>query len=109
MVSPAALKVQEVAFLLKISPRSVYRRRWRLGGFYPLGLRCLRFPAGVVYACLEGAGERLAVSIPGRGQEVQQGMVSHQGGSQGSRGGAQGGIEEADKDPNRWGLLRVSK
>jgi len=109
MTAPEALTVSQVSKILNISPRSVYRKRWQLGGFYPLGLRCLRFPAGLVYACMEGSGERLAVSIPGRGQEVQQGMVSRQGGSQGSRGGAQGGIEEADKDPNRWGLLRVSK
>jgi hypothetical protein len=38
-MSSSLLTVEEVADLLKISPRAVYQYRQRLGGFYPFGIR----------------------------------------------------------------------
>lgn len=60
---------QEVADLLKISVRSVYRIRADLGGFYLPHLRVLRFRPEVVNACMErdgGAAGGIGFSTAGR-------------------------------------------
>ena len=77
--TPPLLTVKEAALLLKLSPRSIYRKARVLGGFYPLGLRCLRFRAEVIFNAMLAREEGLAVSIPVPGQKIQQSLVSYQG------------------------------
>lgn len=48
------LTPSDVAELLQISVRTVYDHSDRLGGFYPLGIRRLRFRPEGIYEHLEG-------------------------------------------------------
>ena len=48
----------EVAQLLQISIRTVYAQARRLGGFYPAGIRALRFRREAIYAFMEGPQNR---------------------------------------------------
>jgi len=48
------LTVKDVAKLLQISPRTVYDNARSLGGFYPAGLRVLRFSAEVIGGHISG-------------------------------------------------------
>ena len=72
------LTVQEVAELLRVDVRTVYDHRLKLGGFYPAGIRVLRFRRDVIEQILEGPGrERFdaLVSAPRkpRGRPFQKG------------------------------------
>lgn len=51
------MSVQEVADLLQISPKSVYKHALALGGFHPAGVRCLRFHPEVIHDCLQRQAE----------------------------------------------------
>ena len=46
--------VDEVAELLKIPKRTVYKHARRLGGFYPAGIKVLRFRKQVIDEILYG-------------------------------------------------------
>ena len=46
------LSVKDVAELLNMSPRMVYEHKRELGGFYPAGIRILRFHPEANYVCL---------------------------------------------------------
>ena len=62
------LTPNEVAQLLQLSMRTVYAQSHRLGGFYPAGIRALRFRREDIYAIMEGPQERtleVPVSTPG--------------------------------------------
>ena len=50
------LTVKDVAGLLQIKERTVYDNRKALGGFYPAGIKVLRFRAEVIYGIMEGQG-----------------------------------------------------
>ena len=55
----------DVASLLQISVRTVYEHAGRLGGFYPLGIRRLRFRPEGINEYLERQKEGvLAVRVP---------------------------------------------
>jgi len=108
------LTTQEVANLLQLSPRTVYKKRAALGGFYPAGIKALRFPWRMIYGLLEGERQGLEVSVPVRGQGIQRhpgpgngDLVLDQGQGQGRRGGAEkrSHREEARKRDrfNLWG------
>lgn len=87
------LTPKDVASLLRISPRSIYRRVRELGGFW-LSPRMLRFTQEGIDAYLEGK-QRLAVQVP-----VSRARAS-------GRGGAQGGTKKdrTGQDPNRHGIF----
>gem|GEM_PF-3343057 len=60
------LSVKEVAEILNLSPRTIYDNARRLGGFYPAGIRVLRFNPEVIRGIMEGKGRmEVQVSIPG--------------------------------------------
>ncbi len=48
------LTPKQVAELLSISVRTVYDHSIRLGGFYPAGIKALRFRRDVIEAIMEG-------------------------------------------------------
>lgn len=58
------LTVKQVASLLQISTRTVYKRQKALGGFKPAGLGCVRFDPEVIIGILLGPrAETLATPI----------------------------------------------
>ena len=62
------LTPEEVAGLLQLSLRTIYANVRRLGGFYPAGIRALRFRREDIHAIMEGPQERtleVPVSTPG--------------------------------------------
>lgn len=60
---------KEVASLLNISVRTVYKNFRKLGGFYPAGMRVLRFRPDVIYGIMEGKG-RMEVQTPIQEEEI---------------------------------------
>ena len=63
----ALLTPEEVASLLQLSLRTIYANVRRLGGFYPAGIRALRFRREDSSAIMEGPQEltlEVPVSIP---------------------------------------------
>ena len=61
----------DVAKLLQISVRTVYDNKSRLGGFYPAGIKVLRFRQEVIDGILRGQGSgALEVPIRAQGQKL---------------------------------------
>jgi predicted DNA-binding transcriptional regulator AlpA len=74
------LTVPEVAQLLQLSESAVYFHSHRLGGFYPAGIRALRFRREDIYAIMEGSQERqLEVPVPTSGPTPQQDRIQNKG------------------------------
>jgi hypothetical protein len=72
------LTPEDVARLLQISVRTVYAQSHRLGGFYPVGIRALRFRREVINAIMEGSQEReISLSVPVPGASLQQDWLWH--------------------------------
>ncbi|MBM4275215.1 MAG: helix-turn-helix domain-containing protein [Deltaproteobacteria bacterium] len=103
----------EVAHLLQISLRTVYAQSRRLGGFYPAGIRALRFRREDIYAIMERPNRTLEVSISTSRQAIQPDRLQDQGRSPGRPGRASqrnqdGGRGTADPsivaDAIRFGL-----
>ena len=62
------LTPKDVSKLLKIGMSTVYDHANKLGGFYPAGIRVLRFKKDYVYGLLERSQDQkmeISVSIPG--------------------------------------------
>jgi len=51
---PRLLTPADVAELLQISEKTVYKNQRRLCGFYPAGIKVLRFREDVIYGIMEG-------------------------------------------------------
>jgi hypothetical protein len=63
------LTPKQVAELLSLSVRTVYDHSIRLGGFYPAGIKALRFRKDVIEAIMEGhtiTNNRPERAIPGK-------------------------------------------
>jgi hypothetical protein len=89
MMMTPLLTTSEVARLLYLSEKTVYAQRQRLDGFYPAGIRALRFRKEDIYAIMEGPQERqLAASISTSGPAPQQDRIQNEG-----RGPHQHGVE----------------
>ncbi len=56
IIKTQLLTPSDVAELLQISVRTVYDHARRLGGFYPAGIKVLRFRPEVIYGSVEGQG-----------------------------------------------------
>src|SRR5208337_1894845 len=69
------LTPQEVADLLQISIKSVYRHKNRLGGFYPAGIGSLRFSPEAINGVLAGQRQGVAVSVRAQGEGSFRPMV----------------------------------
>jgi predicted site-specific integrase-resolvase len=54
LTSPRLLTPAEVADLLQISVKTVYKNKRKLCGFYPAGIKVLRFREDVIYGIMEG-------------------------------------------------------
>ena len=88
------LTPEEVAQLLQISIRTVYAQARRLGGFYPAGIRALRFRREAIYAIMEGPQNRqLAVSVPASKVAQEQNRLQNQSRGSGRHGRAPQGAE----------------
>ena len=103
------LTVGDVATLLKISTRTVYKRQRELGGFKPAGLGCVRFDPEVINGILLGPrAEALEISLQAQrnqiyGKRLQDKERFRRGGSRTSKG-----IKDytpTERDP--FGLLRL--
>ena len=111
----ALLTPEEVAGLLKISTRTVYENGKRLGGFYPAGIKVLRFREGVIREFMEGQGKRnVEIQIPDQWKGLRGGRTQDEEGSQGCQGGKKEAtpgraVLSGDKDPNRHGLFGSRK
>lgn len=99
------LTPKDVARLLQISLSAVYKHSRRLGGFYPAGLRSVRFARETIYGFMEGQGSEvlvLPVSVPG--QAVRRQKFPNQERRCGSQGNQTKGSKESTNQ-NRHGLL----
>lgn len=87
------LNPQDVASLLNISLQTVYDNQKRLGGFFPAGIRVLRFREEVIRGYMEGQNNRdvqIQVRVPR--QAIRRRRVQDQSGSPNSAGrSAEGG------------------
>lgn len=100
------LKVKDVADLLSVSERTVYERSAELGGFYPAGIKVLRFSRKVIYGIMEGQDpQRLALRIPVQRETVRRGRPCKQAGSNiRKRNAPEGNQGRIKTDPSRHGL-----
>jgi Helix-turn-helix domain len=57
------LTVSDVAKFLQISERTVYDRARELGGFFPVGIRVLRFKPEIIYGDADAPGSLTMVSM----------------------------------------------
>lgn len=77
------LTPDDVAKLLQVSLRTVYANGKRLGGFYPAGIKVLRFREEVIREFMEGQGERnVEIHLPGQREGLRRGRTPDQSGSQ---------------------------
>jgi len=58
MASPQLLTPEEVASVLKISVRAVYKHKKSLCGIYPAGIKVLRFREDVINDIIQGQESR---------------------------------------------------
>ncbi len=98
---------REVARCLKISVRTVYNNKNRLGGFYPAGLGILRFREDLIYGIMEGQNTQgLEIQLPVSGKGLRRGRPSNQSRSQKGKGRSKsrGPKEYTKTNPARHGL-----
>ena len=100
------LTVKEVAALLNVDEGTVYAHKDDLGGFYPAGIRVLRFNPEVIYGYMAGQGQRaLAVSVRIPGGKNNRARIRYPARGGHRKGnplqGNQGGIKT---DPSHHGL-----
>lgn len=100
------LKPDEVANLLKLSVRTVYDNKHRLGGFYPGGIKALRFRAGTIYGIMEGQKTQgLAIQLPVQGENLCRRGPQNQGGCKDSpRVSERPGQDWRKTEPGHHGL-----
>ena len=59
------LTPQKVAELLSLSVRTIYDNHRKLGGFYPAGIKRLRFREDVIHGIMEGQNSQgLVLQVP---------------------------------------------
>jgi hypothetical protein len=86
---------------------ALHKYRQRLGGFYPFGIRVLRFRREEIYAHLE-RGRKLEIPVPVAGEKIFPAMIHNQGIGQGGNGEAKGATHSCRgaTDSDRHGLFR---
>ena len=104
--------VEEVAQILKVDIRTVYDHRKRLGGFYPAGIRVLRFRKEEIDGIVARPDTQgLEVRGPSQRQEADRRGIQDQGGGADSTGGRSKGRKAetqdrgAEKRCDPYGLL----
>ncbi|HCY83945.1 MAG TPA: hypothetical protein DHV36_02290 [Desulfobacteraceae bacterium] len=95
----------EVAELLQISEKTVYKHRSKLCGFKPAGLGVLRFRQEVIYGIMEGQDpQRLVLQFPVSDPNVcRPGLQNQSRGQDRQRRKKKAG--QRPKDRNRHGLF----
>jgi hypothetical protein len=95
----------QVAALLQISVRTVYAEKHRFGGFYPAGLKVLRFPPEVINGIISGQGQGVALRFYGGREEIHQSMVPDKSrGNERKRNPQKRSAEEIREASIRFGL-----
>jgi hypothetical protein len=105
------LSVKEVADLLNVSPRTVYDYSKVLGGFYPAGIKVLRFNQEVICGYMEGQIPKgLVLQIPTLGEGIwKSGVQISEGRGFKPRKTKRGSQGKDQDDANRHGLFCGSK
>jgi hypothetical protein len=101
------MTAEDVARCLKISLRTVYENKNRLGGFYPAGLKVLRFRKDIIDGFMAGQETQgLAVRLPVPREDLCRRWTSYQsGGQKGQRDPKSGGHKKfSQTNPERHGL-----
>ncbi len=100
------LTVKDVARLLNVSPRTVYEHARQWGGFYPAGLRALRFKPDIIHGIMEGQDPQgLAALYPVREESLRRSRTKDEAPPLRSEHGPRRNNRVVKKDPNRHGLL----
>ncbi|HCY85370.1 MAG TPA: hypothetical protein DHV36_09580 [Desulfobacteraceae bacterium] len=97
------LTPEDVADLLQVSVKTVYKHKRRLCGFHPAGLRCLRFRRESIYDIMEGRGQ-VAISVPDVRGSSREERVSDETRGRRRRGRTPKAAKKAGTDPSRHGL-----
>jgi hypothetical protein len=92
------LKPEEVAELLQLSLATIYAKAHNLGGFFPAGIKALRFRRETIYAIMENQ-KRVPVPVSARQEEVQQDGVPYHKSRRKVGSQETGGIREGSSDP----------
>jgi hypothetical protein len=103
------LTVRDVAKLLKMSARTVYKRQRELGGFKPAGIGCVRFDPEVINGILLGPrAETLAIPIQTRRDQIYRKRIQDQERFRRSGSGTSKGVKgRSTSDADPYGLLRL--
>jgi excisionase family DNA binding protein len=98
------LTPKQVANLLQVSTRTVYDNKHRLRGFYPVGIRRLRFRAEDIDELLEESQDRqVLLRVPVPKEEIYRQRIQNEKGlRRGQRGSQKRG--KIKTNPDRWGL-----
>lgn len=96
------LTPENVAELLQVSVECVYRNKKALCGFYPAGIKVLRFQEEVLNGIIQNSAG-LEVRVPKKREEIHRQRFPKEIGSQSSNGGAKKRDSSRQK-PNRHGL-----
>jgi len=97
---------EQVAELMQVSTSVVYKHKDTLGGFYPAGIKVLRFNKGVINGILEGQDpQRLGIQVPISGPAVRGQGVQDQGRGQGRQGKPSKNGKGRTSDRNRHNLF----
>jgi hypothetical protein len=100
------LTPNDVAGFLQVSVKTVYKHKNRFGGFYPAGLKRLRFKEDIINGILQGPKtEGLDIQVPVSGQELRGPGVYNQKRSNGSQGRQEKRIKESTARSNRHGIF----
>lgn len=104
------LTPQKVADILALPIRTVYANKEKLGGFYPAGIKCLRFHPDIINEHLERQkkkGLALLVSVPG--EDLRGRRPQDKGRDSGSQGRAEKKGQGGNPGRDRHGLFGVSQ
>ena len=101
------LTVSQVAKLLKWSVKSVYNHADVLGGFYPFGVKTLRFDKETLIDSLQRQAQRkVSLRLSAAGQTVHQRAVQAAPQGRAGRAGKKGANQKTGQTPaeDRHGL-----
>ena len=100
------LTPSDVADLLQISTKTVYKHQHKFGGFYPAGLGVLRFRQEIIYGIMEGQdSEALVLLFPISKQKLCRQGIQKQTGSRNSKGNSQRTTKTSTARSNRHGIF----
>jgi hypothetical protein len=100
------LTPKDVAVLLSVSVRTIYDNYQRLGGFYPAGIKRLRFREEVINGIMEGQKpEGLVLQVSSSEQTIRQpGLLYQKRGNSRQGGTSMQGSRKYRTDPKEHGL-----